>query len=73
MNQPNAKPEIWAYGLRNPWKFSFSMIDNTMFIADVGQNSWEELNVQDFKLSGLNFGWNLKEGKSMFKSNSMIT
>ena len=47
------------------------MIDNTMFIADVGQNSWEELNVQDFKLSGLNFGWNLKEGKSMFKSNSI--
>ena len=42
LNQPIYK-KIWAYGLRNPWKFSFSMIDNTMFIADVGQNSWEEL------------------------------
>ena len=71
LNQTNAKPEIWAYGLRNPWKFSFSMIDNTMFIADVGQNSWEELNVQDFRLAGLNYGWNLKEGKSIFKKNSL--
>ena len=71
LNQTNAKPEIWAYGLRNPWKFSFSMIDNTMFIADVGQNSWEELNVQDFRLPGLNYGWNLKEGKSIFKKNSL--
>ena len=70
-NQPNAKPEIWAYGLRNPWKFSFSMTNNTIFIADVGQNSWEELNVQDFRLPGLNYGWNLKEGKSQFKKNSI--
>ena len=69
INQDNARDEIWAYGLRNPWKFSFDYINNIIFIADVGQNSWEELNIQYLELSGLNYGWNIKEGKAFYKDN----
>ena len=44
INDDSAKHEIWAYGLRNPWRFSFDMINENIIIADVGQNSWEEVN-----------------------------
>ncbi len=62
INDDNALNEIWAYGLRNPWRFSFSHLNNLIFIADVGQNSWEEVNIQDASIGGLNYGWNIKEG-----------
>ena len=71
INKSNAKPEIWAYGLRNPWKFSFNNADNVIFIADVGQNSWEELNMQKLNFSGINYGWNLKEGMETYKDNEI--
>ena len=58
-----ALPEIWAYGLRNPWRFAFDQATGDLFIADVGQNQWEEINVQDAKSpGGENYGWNLREG-----------
>jgi glucose/arabinose dehydrogenase len=41
-----AQPEIWAYGLRNPWKFDFDSATGKLYIADVGQNHWEEINFQ---------------------------
>jgi glucose/arabinose dehydrogenase len=60
---PNANDEIWAYGLRNPWKFSFDRSTNDLWIADVGQSAREEI---DFTLStdtgGLNYGWRCYEG-----------
>jgi len=62
-NDGSAKPEIWAYGLRNPWRFSFDRITGDLFIGDVGQNEWEEINFLPFGANGdLNFGWNFFEG-----------
>ncbi|MBT3338747.1 MAG: glucose dehydrogenase [Anaerolineae bacterium] len=60
-------PEIWAYGLRNPWRFSFDSLTGDLYIADVGQNEWEEI---DFlpagSAGGANFGWNFMEGTHIF-------
>jgi len=60
-------PEIWAYGLRNPWRFAFDRSSGDLFIGDVGQNRWEEV---DFLTAGspggANFGWNLREGRHAF-------
>ena len=54
--------EIWAYGLRNPWKIAFDRASGDLYIADVGQNQWEEVNfVPAGAAGGLNFGWRLME------------
>lgn len=56
-------PEIWAYGLRNPWRFSFDRLTGDLYIGDVGQDAWEEVDVQPAgSPGGLNFGWNYYEG-----------
>ncbi|MEX0963879.1 MAG: PQQ-dependent sugar dehydrogenase [Pseudohongiellaceae bacterium] len=57
--KPGVAPEIWAYGLRHPQHFSFDT-DGTMYIADIGQNQIEEINVG---VKGANYGWRLREGK----------
>lgn len=64
--EPHAfdSPEIWAIGLRNPWRFSFD--DETIWIADVGQGDLEEVNREDTGDAGLNFGWPLYEGTDCF-------
>ncbi len=56
------RPEIWAYGLRNPWRFSFDMATGNLYIGDVGQDTWEEVDVVSSHSAGLNFGWNYYEG-----------
>jgi len=56
------KPEIWAYGLRNPWRFSFDKKTDSLYIADVGQDTWEEVDVVTGNPAGLNYGWNYYEG-----------
>jgi hypothetical protein len=62
-----ARDEIWSFGLRNPWRFSFDRLTGDMFIADVGQNSWEEVNFQpSTSTGGENYGWRLMEGNSCF-------
>jgi glucose/arabinose dehydrogenase len=67
VGQTNARPEIWALGLRNPWRYSFDRATGDLFIADVGQNSWEEVNMVPAGASPpLNFGWNLMEGAHCF-------
>jgi glucose/arabinose dehydrogenase len=64
-------PEIWAYGLRNPWRFSFDRLTGDLYIADVGQNVWEEVNFQPSgSPGGENYGWNLREGAHPFNSES---
>jgi glucose/arabinose dehydrogenase len=58
--------EIWAIGLRNPWRIAFDPTTSTLYIADVGQNSLEEVNVVGDDESGLNYGWRIMEGSSCF-------
>jgi len=61
--------EIWAHGLRNPWRFAFDHLTGDMYIADVGQNKYEEINfVPADTLGGLNFGWNIYEGNHAYQS-----
>ena len=57
-------PEIWAYGLRNPWRFTYDSLSGDLYIADVGQNQWEEIDFLPADFAGMpaNFGWNLREG-----------
>jgi len=64
-NQPPALPELWNYGLRNPWRFSFDRFTGDLYIADAGQDDREEINVSPASLGsgkGLNYGWNIMEG-----------
>ena len=63
---PGARPEIWAYGLRNPWRFSFDRQTGDLWIADVGQNRLEEVNRAEPDAGGLNYGWNVMEGTDCF-------
>ena len=59
----DARPEIWAYGLRNPWRFSFDRMTGDLWIGDVGQSAWEEVDVgPGDSRGGENFGWNIMEG-----------
>ncbi len=66
--QAGKRPEIWAYGLRNPWRFSFDSATRSLYIADVGQNSREEVDVVAADAAGLNFGWNIWEGTLCYPS-----
>ena len=60
-------PEVWAYGLRNPWRFSFDRATGELWIGDVGQNAWEEVNVEDPRRGGgRNYGWKTMEGLHCF-------
>ncbi len=56
------RPEIWALGLRNPWRYSFDFVARQLVIADVGQNKYEEVNVIAAGRAGANYGWNVREG-----------
>lgn len=61
---------IWAYGLRNPWKFSFDSENGDVWIADVGQDAREEVNRIAGDSIGINFGWKCREGSALFSSNN---
>jgi len=69
-----ARPEIWAYGLRNPWRFSFDSQTGDLWIGDVGQDKWEEIDhVAAGSAGGLNFGWSQYEGTHLFKATKVRT
>ncbi len=70
-NGSGGKPEVWAYGLRNPWRFSFDRVTHDLYIGDVGQSTWEEIDfVSSDLLPGLNFGWNRMEGTHCYPPGS---
>ncbi|MDP2300192.1 MAG: PQQ-dependent sugar dehydrogenase, partial [Actinomycetota bacterium] len=63
VGRSDARPEIWAWGLRNPWRFSFDSQTGDLWIGDVGQSAWEEIDFQPAdSAGGENYGWNLLEG-----------
>jgi glucose/arabinose dehydrogenase len=64
-------PEVWAYGLRNPWRFSFDRTTHDLYIGDVGQNLWEEVDFQPAgSAGGQNYGWNCREGRHPYSTSS---
>ena len=68
VSRNGARQEIWAYGLRNPWRFSFDRATNDVWIGDVGQNAWEEVNFQPAgSRGGENYGWSIMEGTHCFR------
>lgn len=69
VKQEGWRAEIWAYGLRNPWRYSFDRKTGDLYIGDVGQNAWEEIDFQPASSKGgENYGWRLFEGLHEFKS-----
>jgi hypothetical protein len=69
MSRKDALPEIWALGLRNPWRFSFDPENGDLYIGDVGQDRWEEVNYVSgsTRTLGVNFEWNVREGAEEFR------
>jgi glucose/arabinose dehydrogenase len=67
-NGSGGKREIWAIGMRNPWRFSFDRANGLLYIADVGQNEFEEVNVAPANRAGLNYGWNIMEANKCFRA-----
>jgi glucose/arabinose dehydrogenase len=67
VDRGGARPEIWAYGLRNPWRFSFDPATGDLWIGDVGQNAWEEVDHEPARSGGRNYGWDRREGRHAFE------
>jgi glucose/arabinose dehydrogenase len=70
VGQANHRGEIWAKGLRNPWRYAFDAATSLLYIADVGQNLHEEVDVVATNRGGLNFGWNVWEGFSCYNAST---
>ncbi len=69
MSGANTAPELWSYGLRNPWRWSFDACTGDMYIGDVGQGTIEEIDVEPAgKGSGTNYGWRVMEGSSCYNA-----
>ncbi|MEO8577266.1 MAG: PQQ-dependent sugar dehydrogenase [Gemmatimonadales bacterium] len=66
----DAKQEIWAIGLRNPWRYSFDRVTGLLYIADVGQNLLEEVNIVPSTRAGVNYGWNVMEATSCYNAST---
>jgi glucose/arabinose dehydrogenase len=70
VGRAGAMGEIWSYGLRNPWRFSFDATSGAMWIGDVGQDAWEEIDVEPAGVGGRNYGWNRMEGTHCYPAGS---
>jgi glucose/arabinose dehydrogenase len=67
LHATNTQPAIWDLGMRNPWRFSFDRQTGDLFIGDVGQDSWEEIDAERAGKGGLNYGWNRMEARHCFQ------
>ncbi len=67
VSTPGARPETWNWGFRNPWRFSFDRATGDLWVGDVGQNAWEEIDFAKAGVGGLNFGWSVREGTHRYK------
>jgi glucose/arabinose dehydrogenase len=67
LHAANTRPEIWDLGMRNPWRFSFDRQTGDLFIGDVGQDSWEEIDAERAGTGGFDYGWNLMEARHCFQ------
>jgi len=67
VGQTDKRPEIWAYGFRNPWRWSFDRQTGDQLVGDVGQGIWEEIDVLPKGVGGGNYGWNTREGAHCFQ------
>ena len=73
INTPGARPEIWAYGFRNPWRFDFDDWTGDLWITDVGQDEWEEVNLQlEDSAGGENYGWSCRDANEIFRNSECI-
>ena len=70
VNKAGARPETWAWGLRNPWRFSFDKKTGDLLIGDVGQDTYEEADFDPAGKGGLNFGWSIMEADSCYKAST---
>ncbi len=70
VNNADFPDEVWAVGVRNPWRFSFDRLTDDFYLADVGENLYEEINIQSFSQAaiGLNYGWPVVEATHCYKS-----
>ena len=74
VNDDEIRPETWAWGLRNPWRFSFDRTTGDLYIGDVGQNQWEEINFQPAaSVGGENYGWPIREAAHCFRTTNCDT
>ena len=71
-NQTGKRGEIWAYGLRNPWRYAFDASNGLLFIADVGQDRREEVDVASAAQGGINYGWNITEGTLCYPADPCV-
>ena len=67
------RPEVWAIGLRNPWRYSFDRMTGDLWLGDVGQASWEEINRVPSTQPALNYGWPITEGNHCLKEENCVT
>lgn len=70
VGNPNARGEVWHIGLRNPWRFSFDRMSGDLFIGDVGQNKWEEIDHLPSGSKNKNFGWRCFEGNHIYNDDN---
>jgi glucose/arabinose dehydrogenase len=73
VGRAGVRPEIWASGLRNPWRFAFDLPSNRLYIGDVGEREAEEIDVVAADAAGLNYGWRLMEGAHCFNPSTNCT